>query len=98
MRDGVLMNMRVIYNRLLPVRPFIAIMLFGVIFARIEYRPLSYVDINHERIHRDQARRCGGYVKYYVKYVAEWTRKGYLNNKFEVEAYANERNLGYKVI
>ena len=63
--------MKVIYNRLLPVRGFTAINLFGIVFARRECRPLSEVTLRHEAIHTRQMRETG-YVGFYLIYIAEW--------------------------
>jgi len=87
--------MKIIYNKVIPFRGFSAIMLFGVIFARREYEPLPERVINHESIHKAQAKENGGYVLYYVKYIYWWIRKGYRNNPFEKEAYQNDNNLLY---
>lgn len=57
--------MKVIYNRLLPVRGFTAINLFGIVFARRECRPLSEVTLRHEAIHTRQMRETG-YVGFYL--------------------------------
>jgi hypothetical protein len=86
---------RVVYNRLLPVRGFVAINLFGVIFARRKFCPLPESTIRHEAIHTAQARECGGWLPYYVKYLWYWFRRGYRDIPFEVEALINESNSGY---
>ena len=79
--------MKIIYNKIIPFRGYVAIMLFGVIFARKEYEPLPYYVIIHEKIHAAQARDCGGYVWFYLLYAYWWIRRGYRNNPFEREAY-----------
>lgn len=81
--------MRIIYNRLIPVKGFTAMAFFGVILARKECAPLSYSVVNHEKIHLAQARDCGGWLRFYVKYLAYWVRFGYRGNPFECEAYSN---------
>lgn len=48
--------MRVIYNNILPIKGYIAINLFGLIFARKEFKPLSKATENHEAIHTAQIR------------------------------------------
>ena len=62
------------------------------------------VSKNHETIHLMQAKMCGSWVKYYLKYLWEWLKGGpvmapasaaYYTIPFEVEAYANEGNFGY---
>ena len=87
--------MRIIYNNLIPFPGYSAMMLFGVIFARKKYKPLSTSTINHEAIHDAQARDCHGYFFYYLRCLWQWIRHGYRNNPFEVEAYDNERNPDY---
>ena len=47
---------------------YYAICLFGFIFAR---RPLTAVELNHERIHAVQQRELL-YVPFLLWYVAEW--------------------------
>lgn len=87
--------MKIIYNNILPFPGFIAMMLFGVIFARKKYRPLGVVTINHEGIHDAQAKECNGYFRYYWKYLRCWVKYGYRNIPFEREAYDNEENPDY---
>jgi hypothetical protein len=70
-------------------------MLFGVIFARKSAKPLSSRTINHESIHDTQAKECGGYVIFYLKYLAQCMRYGYRNSPFEREAYDNQQNIDY---
>lgn len=95
--------MKVIYNNYLPVKKFIAINLFGVIFARKEYKHLSEQEINHEKIHTAQIIELLG-IFYYPAYVLEWLirliqyrdpLKAYHNISFEREAYKNDINLHY---
>lgn len=56
--------MKIIYNSLIPFRGYKAMMLFGVIFARKKFKPLSAVTVNHESIHAAQAKDCHGYFPY----------------------------------
>jgi hypothetical protein len=44
----------------------------------------------HERVHVEQWRADRLFA---VKYVAEWARRGYLGNRYEVEAYERERRF-----
>ena len=46
--------MKVIYNSLIPFKGFSAINLFGIVFARKEYKELSRRTLNHEAIHTAQ--------------------------------------------
>jgi len=83
--------MKVIYNRFIPIKGFSAINLFGVIFARKEYNPLSKKTINHEKIHDAQAKEfVFGYFSFYAFYLRYWLKFGYKNNPFEREAYDND--------
>lgn len=81
--------MKIIYNNILPFPGFVAMAFFGVIFARKKYKPLSTSTINHEKIHQAQAKDVGGYLPFYVIYLAQWIKYGYKNAPFEVEAYNN---------
>ena len=97
--------MKVIYNRLLPVRGFTAINLFGIVFARRECRPLSETTRRHELIHTRQMRETG-YVGFYLIYIAEWlyqlwrlrdAQLAYFAIRFEREAYAHQEEAAYPV-
>jgi hypothetical protein len=44
----------------------------------------------HELVHVEQWR---GDRLFAVKYVAEWARRGYMGNRYEVEAYERERRF-----
>lgn len=92
--------MKIIYNNIIPFPGFAAINLFGVVFARKKYRPLSETTINHEAIHTAQMKELL-YVGFYLCYLAEWIvrlfMKGsaYRNISFEKEAYRCQRIPGY---
>lgn len=95
--------MKVIYNKYIPIKGYAAINLFGLIFARKEFNPLSQVTENHEAIHTAQIRELL-FVFFYLWYVIEWLvrlfqyrdrKEAYLNISFEREAYRNQNNLGY---
>jgi hypothetical protein len=45
----------------------------------------------HELKHVEQYRQ-NGFAGFLVKYLFEWMKKGYYNNKFEVEARAYEKD------
>lgn len=96
------MRPHIIHNRLIPVRPFAAINICGLIFVRRGIR-LSEKELNHECIHTLQQREML-YIPFYVFYVAEWlvrlliTRnamEAYRNISFEREAYDKQDNLRY---
>lgn len=73
--------------------------------SRPEFGTLTDEDKNHESLHLDQAIDKGSWVKYYLSYVWNWikhyplfTRKNgaYYLNKYEVEAYAKDKDLEYR--
>ena len=93
--------MKVIYNNIIPFRGFSAINLFGVIFAREEYKPLGKRTLNHEAIHTAQMKELL-YVGFYLWYVVEWLvklfiygKEAYRNVSFEREAYQYAGYEGY---
>lgn len=46
----------------------------------------------HELKHVEQYQQ-NGFVLFICKYLWEWIRKGYYNNRFEAEARENEKNV-----
>ena len=83
-------------------RNFIAICLFGFVFAK---RPLDSVEYNHERIHAAQQRELL-YLPFFIWYGIEWLilfvkyrdwMKAYYNVRFEKEAYNHQIDLQYLV-
>lgn len=95
--------MKVIYNKYIPTKNFTAINLFGLIFARREYKELSKREINHEKIHSWQILELLGPI-YYIVYIVEWIIRllqyrnaidAYRNISFEREAYKNDSDLNY---
>ena len=95
--------MKVIYNKYLPLKGYVAINLFGLVFARKDFKPLSKVTENHERIHTAQMRELL-FVFFYLWYVIEWVirlfqyrdrEEAYLNMSFEREAYRKQKDLSY---
>jgi len=89
--------MKITYQNLLPPRGFIAIMLFGRIFARKKFKPLSERTINHEKIHVAQAKECGGWLLFYIRYLYQWGRVGFKYDMipFEREAADNDHDFMY---
>lgn len=94
--------MKAIYNRLLPIKGFKAINLFGVVFVRKGHL-MRDIDLNHEAIHTAQMRELL-YVPFYILYVLEWLwlliifqngHAAYRHITFEREAYAHESDLSY---
>lgn len=96
--------MKIIYNRFIPFKGFVAINLFGVLFVREGYEgSVNNRLITHETIHTKQMKEML-YVGFYVWYVVEWlirlcylwdTHKAYKRISFEVEANAHENILDY---
>lgn len=98
--------MKLVFNKLIPFKGFIAINLFGVCFIREEYKDklgkINLEDvINHEMIHTQQMKEML-YVGFYLWYFFEWLIKlfkygkdAYYHISFEVEAFLNERDLNY---
>lgn len=81
--------MKVIYNIIIPFKGFSAINLFGIVFARKEYKELGRRTLNHEAIHTAQMKEML-YVFFYLWYVIEWIiklfrygRNAYENISFE---------------
>ena len=93
--------MKIIYNNLIPFKGFVAINLFGILFARNEYsNKISDRTINHESIHTEQIKEMG-YIFFYIWYLVEWLIRLFINSdayrniSFEREAYINDDNLDY---
>ena len=98
-----LKEMKTIYNKLIPMKGYKAVNLFGVLFAR-EGARLTADDIRHEEIHTAQMRETL-YVGFYLWYVMEWlarliatgfkAHRAYRAVSFEREAYANQDDMQY---
>lgn len=96
--------MKIIYNSIIPLRPFYAINIFGVVFARKDGGRMSVIVANHEMIHTLQQREML-FIPFYIWYVAEWLllmlkyrniHKAYRHISFEREAYRMEHDLNYR--
>ena len=95
----ICIDMKVIYNNLIPFKGFKCINICGFLFARkgcvIDERCL-----NHERIHTAQMKEML-YVFFYLWYFVEWVVRlfgkgnAYRNVSFEREAYMFENDCGY---
>lgn len=82
-------QMEVKCNKIIPIKGFLAINFFGIIYKRMEYcsRTLSNRVINHEGIHSSQSedfipnsnnndfKRILGYLIFYILYIIEWLLK-----------------------
>ncbi|MCC8146833.1 MAG: hypothetical protein LIO93_10460 [Bacteroidales bacterium] len=93
--------MKIIYNKYLPIKGFVAINLFGLVLAQKSFHPLSKTTINHERIHTQQMKEML-YIFFYIWYLIEWMiklllygSKSYYNLSFEREARENEQDMNY---
>lgn len=93
--------MKIIYNKYIPFKGFLAINLFGVLFVRGTWRDLNARVLNHEKIHTAQMKELG-YVFFYLLYLMEWlfrlctgSENAYREISFEREAYDNEGNNEY---
>lgn len=93
--------MKIVYNNILPVKGFTAMNLFGIIFARNEYKPLARRIQNHEAIHTVQMKEMF-YVFFYLWYLVEWLvklfrygRNAYENISFEREAYTYQYDYSH---
>lgn len=92
--------MKIVQNKLIPPKGFIAITLFGVVFARKE---LNERIKNHEAIHIKQGNEML-WILFYLCYGIEWIvrliqfrdkKLAYYNISFEREAYINQLDDEY---
>ncbi|KKB59919.1 hypothetical protein HMPREF1535_00191 [Parabacteroides goldsteinii DSM 19448 = WAL 12034] len=67
--------MKIVYNNILPVKGFTAMNLFGIIFARNEYKPLARRIQNHEAIHTVQMKEM-----LYIFFISGIWWSGWLNS------------------
>lgn len=96
--------MKIIYNKIIPFKGYLAMCVFPFIFVRKDARNLTVKDINHETIHlRQQTEMLVIFflIWYSLEYVIRWIcygfnhGKAYRNISFEREAYKNQSNLDY---
>lgn len=94
--------MKIIENKYLPPKRFVALNLFGFVFCKDKSK-LTRIVKNHENIHTAQMKELL-YVFYYMFYVLEWLFRlpvswglhdAYRNISLEREAYAKEKDLAY---
>ena len=102
--------MKVVYNRWIPVRGFMAINLVGFIFIRkdlpreyLEESPTRDILLRHERIHMQQmVERL--IIPFYLIYIIEWlvrllacgdSYRAYRRISFEQEAYDHQDDVMY---
>lgn len=96
--------MKVVYNKYIPFKGFLAINLFGVVFVREELKHKFTVTVeNHEEIHTKQMQELA-FVGFYIWYVIEYVirlvqyrnpKAAYRNICFEREAKDNEHDKYY---
>ena len=77
--------MKVIYNGFIPFRGFTAINLFGRVFARREFEPVSDRILRHEAIHTAQMKETA-FLGFYLIYISEWLW-GLLRRQSPLAAY-----------
>ena len=91
--------MKIVRNRWIPGRKFIALNFFGILVCR-RHTSISLSTINHEQIHTAQMKEML-FVGFYIWYLVEWGvrlfMKGnaYYNISFEREAYHHMDELDY---
>jgi hypothetical protein len=77
--------------------------ILGMGIRAIAFYPFIFVNpdttidkvlINHEKIHLKQHKELL-IIPFYIWYLIELKRKGYMDISFEKEAYANETNMTY---
>ena len=94
------MKIRVIKNKIIPLKGFAAITIWPFIFTKIDMRT---TDINHETIHCEQQLEML-ILPFFLWYVVEWLIRlllyrnfyeAYRNISFEQEAYLNQHNTWY---
>ena len=97
--------MKIVYNKWIPFKGFLAINLFGVLFVRQDSNGNNYTlsrrVLNHEEIHTAQMKELG-YIFFYLFYFIEWIirliispKTAYRSISFEQEAYDNEKKYTY---
>lgn len=100
--------MKVVWNKLIPIKGFSAMNLFGVLFARRDN--MNYYSqnrdrwdtlVNHEAIHTAQMKELlyvGFYLLYFLEFLFRllfYPRSAYMGISFEKEAYKYENDMTY---
>ena len=94
--------MKIIVNKFLPPKGYVAINIFGFLLCR-DRKKVTRIVINHEKIHTAQTRELL-YVFFYILYGIEFllrlvwyldSHAAYRNVSFEREAYAKEKYYAY---
>lgn len=102
--------MKIIFNKILPFKGFMAITILNMIFVRDKYKgeeSKSYFKkmLKHESIHFEQEKELG-FIFFYIFYIIEWIFKcllyvfdarimPYRSVSFEQEAFNNEGKFSY---
>lgn len=100
--------MKVVYNRFIPFKGFVAINLCGLVFVRkdgTDRMTFEEIDVmlKHELVHSEQMQR-DGYVRFYCKYLYEYLRgiiryrnatMAYHLISYEIEAYEKQNSPNY---
>lgn len=95
--------MKVVKLKYFPIKGFVAINMFSILFVRKEFYPLEERTMNHEQIHSEQMREMF-YLGFYIWYIVEWLlrllqyynfKEAYNNISLEKEAYTKEKELTY---
>ena len=92
-----------IYNKWLPIKRYTAMVLFLIIFARKEKKPLKSKTIRHEKIHARQQLELliiPFYLWYGIEYlinliIYSGPKEAYRNISFEKEAYEGQNVQDY---
>ena len=91
--------MKIVRNRWIPGRKFIALNFFGLLLCRPDTH-ISISTINHERIHTAQMKELlfiGFYLWYFTEWLVRLCMRGnaYYNIGFEREAYRHMYEYDY---
>lgn len=97
-------TIEIIQMKHFPMSGYVAMSWCGKLITRENPENITKTTFNHEMIHLKQSQQYGSWVSYYWKYLKEWikgqpfkkpSKTAYYTIPFEMEAYANENNMGY---
>lgn len=104
-QDDVLKSKKVIFNKYIPFKGYLAMAIYPWIFVREEYREsLNARCVKHELIHHAQQKELliiFFYILYFLEYLVRLIFCGFNHGKayrsisFEQEAYNHEKELEY---
>lgn len=99
-----MINMKIVYNNIIPPHGFKAITLWPFVFVRNNCKKrFSSMDMNHENIHGEQEKEML-LLPFFLWYLAEWLvrliqyrdkKKAYHAISFEREAYQHQWDMDY---